>query len=82
MNKVFKVITVTTVKNVYYVNAEKAEYAADSITMEEVEWDDSQQEHLFESIVSIEENTDDLRTINGVSGPVLVRDQGDEDERA
>ena len=79
---IFKVITVTTVKNVYYVEAEKPEHAADSIVMEEVEWDDTQQKHLDESIISIEENTDKLRTLVGVHGPVLVREEEVEDERA
>lgn len=78
---IFKVITVTTVKNVYYVEAEKPEYAADSIVMQECEWDDIQQQFLDESIVHIEESTDELRTVQGVHGPVYVR-IGDEDERA
>lgn len=64
--KIFKVVTVTTIKNVYYVPAEKAGHAADTVTLEEAEWDDAQQEHLNESIVSVEETTDQVELIKGL----------------
>jgi len=71
--KIFKVVTVTMIKNVYYVSAEKAEHAADSVTLEECEWDDTQQELLNESIVSIEENTDTVELIQGIDEQIYVK---------
>jgi hypothetical protein len=71
--QMFKVITVDTIKNVYYVEAECAEYAADTIACDEAEWDDSQQEFLNESIVSIEVSKDALYTVQGCDGPVYQK---------
>lgn len=72
--KLFKVITVTTFKNVYYIEAECAEYVADTITCQEAEWDDMQGETLDESIVLIEPTKDKVKTVQGCNGPVFVKE--------
>lgn len=66
--KMFKVVTETTIRNVYYVPAQHAAAASFSVVLNKWDWDDTQQQVLNEAIKSCEKNTDKVKLIKGPDG--------------